>query len=222
MRPCLAILTFALIAAAPAMAQSTNIDVANKHSWGENIGWMNWRDAGEPAGAEGVVVRSGFLSGYIWCENIGWVRVGGAAPANGVAYSNLTGYAWGQNIGWVNFSGGALATPAQPARATDGRLRGYAWGENIGWINLDVATAGQHVGFQLRCNAADVAGLGADLGADGLLTVDDLVVYLQVFFAGNSAVADLVGLGGNGAPPDGAVTVDDLVYFLTRFFSPCD
>lgn len=233
-----AILLLPVLVAAPALAQTTNVDAANKYTWGENIGWMNWRDAGAPAGAQGVVVRSGFLAGFVWCENVGWISVGNGAPANGVGYSNLTGadcgvnrdpatgnlsgYAWGQNIGWVNFAGGALATPAQPAKAIDGRLRGYAWGENIGWINLDVATAGQFVGFQLQCNPADVAGLGAAIGSDGLVTVDDLVVFLQVFFAGNAAIADLIGLGGGGAPPDGAVTVDDLVYFLTKFFSSCE
>ncbi|MGH7132614.1 MAG: GC-type dockerin domain-anchored protein [Phycisphaerales bacterium] len=228
---------FALAAAAPVLGQSTNVDVEDKYSWGENIGWMNWRDAGAPPGSQGARVRSSFLSGFIWCENVGWITLG-SAPASGVAYANdsgadcgvnrdpstgnLSGFAWGQNVGWINFSGGAQATPAQPAKALSGRLHGFAWGENIGWINLDVATAGQFVAYQLKCNPADVATLGATVGADGILTVDDIVVYLQVFFAGDVAVADLVGFGGGAAPPDGIVSVDDLVYFLSKFFSPCD
>ncbi|MGH7130908.1 MAG: GC-type dockerin domain-anchored protein [Phycisphaerales bacterium] len=70
------------------------------------------------------------------------------------------------------------------------------------------------------CNAADVAGLGGSIGPDGLLTADDLIVYLNAFFANNLAVADLVTIGGN-PPPDGVITADDLIFFLSQFFSPC-
>ena len=71
------------------------------------------------------------------------------------------------------------------------------------------------------CNDADVAGLGGTIGPDGQLTADDIVVFLNAFFAGNTVIADLAALGG--APvPDGAITPDDLVYFLARFFRPCD
>ena len=71
------------------------------------------------------------------------------------------------------------------------------------------------------CNAADIAALGGELGADGVLTVDDLVAYLSNFFSGTLAVADLTNLGGTGGP-DAQLTVDDLVYFLSQFFSPCN
>ncbi|MGH7133278.1 MAG: GC-type dockerin domain-anchored protein [Phycisphaerales bacterium] len=71
------------------------------------------------------------------------------------------------------------------------------------------------------CNAADVSHLGGGGGADGINTVDDIVFFLTQFFAGNVAVADLVGLGGAPNPRDGQVTVDDLVYFLSQFFQPC-
>ncbi|MGH7132754.1 MAG: GC-type dockerin domain-anchored protein [Phycisphaerales bacterium] len=71
------------------------------------------------------------------------------------------------------------------------------------------------------CNDADVAGLGGTIGPDGQLTADDIVVFLNAFFAGNTAIADIAGLGG--APgADGAITPDDLVYFLAKFFRPCD
>lgn len=66
------------------------------------------------------------------------------------------------------------------------------------------------------CSIADVAGVGGTT-PDGRLTADDIVVYLSHFFASDTAVADITGLGG-GSPPDGQATVDDLVAFLAAFF----
>ena len=70
------------------------------------------------------------------------------------------------------------------------------------------------------CGPADIAKQGGQLGADGQVTVDDLVMFLSRFFAGDLNVADVVSQGGTELP-DGQVTVDDLVYFLSRFFGPC-
>ena len=75
-------------------------------------------------------------------------------------------------------------------------------------------------GVSIACGLADVASLGGQIGADGQLTVDDIVVYLAQFFAGNLVVADIASLGG-GAGGDGQITVDDLVLFLARFFQGC-
>ncbi|MGH7131017.1 MAG: GC-type dockerin domain-anchored protein [Phycisphaerales bacterium] len=69
-------------------------------------------------------------------------------------------------------------------------------------------------------NIADVAGLGGAPGCDGQNSVDDIVFYLDRFFAGDLAVADLVALGGGGNP-DGQVTTDDLIAFLSAFFTGC-
>jgi hypothetical protein len=173
--------SFALLAALPAAALAqSNVSPAQKFSWGENIGWMNWHDAGSPAGAQGAHVGSSFLSGFIWCENTGWINLGDGTPANGVSYANatgadfgvnqdaagnLTGLAWGENIGWINFSAGAMANPARPARLDKpaGRLRGYAWGENVGWINLDDFT--NYVSITGHCGSADF-NCDGDLGTD--------------------------------------------------------
>ncbi|MGH7132974.1 MAG: GC-type dockerin domain-anchored protein [Phycisphaerales bacterium] len=76
-------------------------------------------------------------------------------------------------------------------------------------------------GFRINSCPADVAGLGGTLGADGILTVDDIVVYLSQFFANNLAVTDIAQLGGTQGP-DGQITVDDLVLFLNLFFSGCN
>ncbi|MGH7130907.1 MAG: GC-type dockerin domain-anchored protein [Phycisphaerales bacterium] len=71
------------------------------------------------------------------------------------------------------------------------------------------------------CNLADVASLGGTAGADGVLTVDDIVFFLSRFFGADVAVADVASLGGTPGA-DGIITVDDLVVFLAAFFSPCN
>jgi hypothetical protein len=111
---------------APALAQ-TNITSANKYSWSENCGYMNWRDAN--GGTQGVRIRNTFMSGFIWMENVGWVNLGDGTPGGCGEYMNvtgddfgvnieadgsLTGLAWGENVGWINFAGGAMATPPPP------------------------------------------------------------------------------------------------------------
>ena len=150
----------------------SNIDPDHKYSWGENVGWMNWRDAG--GGADGVNVGADFLSGHIWGENLGWINVGdGAGPyanttsadygVNVLAGGDLEGFAWSENGGWVNF--GWAASTADPNRARydngAGRFRGYAWAENDGWVNLDDPThyvAAESGGLRRAIRA----GLGAD------------------------------------------------------------
>jgi len=167
----------------PAVAQS-NIDPAHKLSWSETAGWMNWLDA--DAGAQGVVVREGHLSGRIWGENAGWISVGapGGGPyanTNGTDYGVnivgpgwLVGYAWGENVGWINFD-------TRPVLGADGarfdasaqRFFGWAWSENAGWINLDddahyVAVTGSPCPTDLDGDGdTDGADLAQVLGAWG-------------------------------------------------------
>jgi hypothetical protein len=164
--------------AAPALGQS-NIAPSHPYSWSENCGWMNWQAPGSPAGAQGVVVHPGFLTGFIWCENIGSINTG-SGPQNLAAYGNsdgsdsgvnidatgnLSGLAWGENVGWINFGAGAMANPPQLARLdkAGARLRGFAWGENIGWINLDDPT--NFVGVTGLCGSADF-NCDGDIGTD--------------------------------------------------------
>ena len=127
-------------------AQS-NIDPDYKYAWAENIAWTNWADANE--GADGVVVREQFLSGYLWCENVGWIKVGnGNGPysnksettygVNVAANGDLDGFAWGENIGWVRFDWAESTNLDRPRfDLVEYRFRGWGWGENVGWINLD-------------------------------------------------------------------------------------
>lgn len=128
------------------MLAPSNIDPANKFSWSENAGWMNWADA--EAGASGVFIHPDHLSGSIWMENAGWVNVGnGGGPYANTDDTNfgvnigvngdLDGYGWGENIGWINFKTAGQAPDQARFDSLAGRFRGYAWAENIGWINLD-------------------------------------------------------------------------------------
>ena len=202
----------ALLIAAPTLAQS-NIDPVNKHAWGENLGWTNWRDA--DAGAQGVVVGLNFLSGFAWAENVGWINFGDGSPAAGGAYGNvdgsdfgvnvlfdssLDGLAWGENIGWINF-GTTPAIGAQGARVQGGRLRGFAWAENAGWINLDLTGATRFV--ELNCPA--------DFNNDGVVNGADLATLL-VNWNGIGGLPDLNG--------DGVINGADLANLLVNW-GPC-
>ena len=71
-----------------------------------------------------------------------------------------------------------------------------------------------------RCTVADVAIVGGGAGFDGLLTADDVILFLSAFFAGNTGISDLASLGG-ATTPDGELTVDDIVAFLGAFFGGC-
>jgi len=204
--------------ATPALSQS-DIDAAHKFSWGENIGWMNWRDAGDPAGSAGVRIHQSFLSGFVWCENVGWLNLGDGAPADGEQYGNtvgedsgvnlgpdggLTGFAWGENFGWVNFSGGAMASPPQPARIDfgDGRMHGFAWGENVGWINLG---NGEHyVGIDFACPA--------DFNRDGMVSSLDVLAFLNAWNA-REPLGDF--------NDDGTFDSRDIMAFLNAWSAGC-
>jgi hypothetical protein len=148
-------ITIIAIFAAGAFSVPSNVLTTEKFAWGENVGWLNWRDAN--AHLDGVYVGGSFLRGWIWGENIGWINVGGGlgpyANTNGANFGvnidqvngNLHGFAYAENVGWINFDGGALAAPPNNARYDPAakRFRGYAWAENVGWINLDQALSPQ-------------------------------------------------------------------------------
>ncbi len=232
-----------LTLAAPALAQPTNIDPAHKYAWSENCGWLNFRDSGNPAGAQGARINSFFMSGFVWGENIGYINLGDGSPANGTAYANLTGLdfgvnvlgdsrlgglAWGENIGWINFGPHATLPANQQARydVNNGRLRGYAWGENIGWINLEHVT---HFVGVIVC-AADLTGSSdpndpAYGVPDSVLDASDFFFYLDQFVAMNLAIADLTGSSDPNDPtyglPDGVLDASDFFFYLDLFVQGC-
>ncbi len=213
------LLALSLALSSSAMAD-TNVSVNHKFSWSENCGWMNWRDAGMPAGTQGARIGTRVLSGFVWCENTGWINLGNGVPANGLSYANttgadfgvnhdpntglLSGLGWGENVGWINFDIGASAGSLNAARiAVDEprRFLGYAWGENIGWINFD--GTGNYVGISCP----------ADFNLDGELSVQDIFDFLNAWFAGDIR-ADFNGQSG--------LAVQDIFDFLNAWFAGCD
>jgi hypothetical protein len=71
----------------------------------------------------------------------------------------------------------------------------------------------------LRCGPSDVAGANQSIGPDGQLTADDIIVFLQWYFA-NDPRADVAG-PNQGVNPDGQLTADDIIVFLQRYFAGC-
>jgi hypothetical protein len=70
------------------------------------------------------------------------------------------------------------------------------------------------------CGLSDIAGPGQSEGADGELTADDIIVFLNRFFA-NDLRSDVSGPGQDTASIDGELTADDIIVFLNRFFAGC-
>jgi len=165
----------ALLSCSSVASAQSSVSLANKFAWGENVGWINFRDAN--SSTQGVRFNPNlapYFSGFAWGENIGWINVGDGSPTNGTAYANVngtdfglnydaatdrvTGFAWGENIGWINFTVPGIPLAQQPNyEPTTRRLRGYAWGENIGWMNLDSLVGTKFVSFDFRCSPADIA-----------------------------------------------------------------
>ena len=129
-------------------ADST-INATNRHAYGANIGWLDWR----ADGTNGAVIGDYVCSGSIYSANVGWIHLGSGSPVNGIRYQNnskndygvnhdgfgnLSGFAYGANIGWIQFE-------AQGAPTVDlmtGRLGGAVYSANCGWISLSNALAG--------------------------------------------------------------------------------
>ncbi len=87
------------------------------------------------------------------------------------------------------------------------------------------------------CNPADVAEVGGTAEApgprDGQLTVDDIIVFVNLFsgdpgcplptpeIAQACGRSDLTAIGGLPQPPDGQLTVDDIIAFVNAFGDGC-
>jgi hypothetical protein len=69
------------------------------------------------------------------------------------------------------------------------------------------------------CTRSDVAGPGLSDGADGELTADDIIVFINWFSAGD-ARADFSG-PAQVPVPDGEFTADDILVFISRFSAGC-
>lgn len=81
------------------------------------------------------------------------------------------------------------------------------------------------------CNLADIASVGSTPPLafhDGQLTVDDIIVFVNLYGDGSGcpgaspcSQADVCGIGGPPAPPDGQLTVDDIIAFVNAFGDGC-
>ena len=139
----------------------------------------------------------------------------------------LTTYQWRRN--GVPLSDGPAADGTVIAGAHESTLRLTNLGVNYD-ADFDCVFGSYCGGFASSpahltvrpcpCNLADVTQLGGSGLPDGYLTVDDIIVYLNAFFAGNLAIADVAALGGSPGA-DGQLTVDDVIVFLAAFFDGC-
>ena len=160
--------------------------------WGENVFATHISGDGSLiAGTRGPAADS-----HAWI----WTQAGGARDlAELLADRGVSTQGWTlESIGAVSRDGTTIAGV------------GVRNGNRSGWVaNL----ASQ------RCGAADLTGPGGWPGGDGLLTADDIVMFLSAYFSGDSA-ADVAALGGVNRA-DGVVTTDDVAAFLAAFFAGC-
>ena len=205
---------------------ATSINLTNNFSYGENVGWMDWRGNI----TSGVVIGEYFCSGSIYAANLGWIRMGVGMPTNGMQYQNfaandygvnldglgnLRGYAYGANIGWINFE--SLGDPK--VDLTTGNLSGYAYSANCGWISLtnefafvqiDTIPGGPDTdgdGMADAWERLNFGGLGAAGGADA---DGDDASNRQEYLAGtnpNDATDNLIITTYNVAPGGTLATV---------------
>jgi len=70
-------------------------------------------------------------------------------------------------------------------------------------------------------NPSNVSGPGQNtLAIDDELTADDIIVFLNRFFA-NDLASNVSGPGQNTSQLDNELTADDIIVFLNRFFAGC-
>jgi hypothetical protein len=85
-----------------------------------------------------------------------------------------------------------------------------------GIVTIDLPSAGP-----VCNNPSNISGPGQNTTAiDAELTADDIIVFLNRFFAGN-LLSDVSGPGQNTTAIDGELTADDIIVFLNRFFAGC-
>jgi hypothetical protein len=164
-----------------------------------------------------------------------------AAPSNGTLLAQTCGTNWDTRIASYaacpgstdntatdcNDDASPMCSTGSPlaSRLTAAVVRGQVVLLRVGGFRNTVGTVAFGGGtLQLAftpdpCGLSDVSGPGQAGSADGDLTADDIIVYLNGFFAGNPA-ADVAG-PGQSAGADGDFTADDIIVFLNRFFAGC-
>jgi len=138
MKRFIAILIIFIVLFFPILLMADNIDSTYKYSWGENVGWMNWKPS--YGGTDcGVTVYNKCLTGYIWTENAGWIKVGDTSCAGGNCCQTGTTKGYENDANSTDNDGDGVADDWGVNNDGLGNLSGYAWGENAGWINFSSA-----------------------------------------------------------------------------------
>ncbi len=107
----------------------------DNYSWGENVGWQNWKP--KYSGTDyGVTVYDECLTGYVWNENIGWIKLGDTSCTGGDCCQSGTSKGYENDSNGTDDDGDGVADDWGVNNDGDGNLSGYAWGENVGWINF--------------------------------------------------------------------------------------
>jgi hypothetical protein len=158
-----------------------------------------------------TTIRAGYMQIHMAIDSRGVLYVsnghggGPTWPNTGMLYSfnaDLT-ERWSVGTGNSLHQGG-------PILGTDGTLV-------LAGVNNDI-WAYRTIRNQ-SCGLSDVAGPGQSIGSDNALTADDIIVFLNWFFA-SDARADVAG-PGQSTTPDRQFTADDIIVFLNRFFAGC-
>jgi hypothetical protein len=133
----------------------------------------------------------------VWNGTVHARFIGPTAPAIGTTYDVLTATS-------LTGVAGLATAEGLPADRT---------------VRADVLADRLRLTIRPVCTQSDVAGPDQSVGADGVLTADDIIVFLGWYFAGDTR-ADVAG-ANQSTTPDGQFTADDIIVFLGRYFAGC-
>ena len=136
MKPILILLALSTLAT---RAQST-ISPTDRHAYGANFGWINFR----PSAADGLVVNETTLSGRAWSANAGWVKLDTAPAVLRTTSINITdtdndglGDAWEmQHFGNLTAANATTNADADPATDLDEYRAGTAPSDPASWLQV--------------------------------------------------------------------------------------
>jgi len=99
-------LLFLLFFASPVFASEKigTIDSNFKYTWGESLGWINFKP-----NTAGLTITDTSITGYVWSKDFGWINF---SPGLGGVTNNcagqLGGSAWSSQKGWLSLTGVAI------------------------------------------------------------------------------------------------------------------
>ncbi len=115
--------------------------------------------------------------------------------------------------------GSRLSLPVTGGTTYRIRVGGYRNAAGTVAFGTGVLTLGFTPSGPTACGPSDIASPGQNIGADGELTADDIIVFINWFFASDSR-ADIAG-PGQTVGADAEFTADDIILFINRFFAGC-